>query len=128
MGSYGIGPGRVIAAVVEQGSDEDAILWPRELAPYEVEVVSLDAGAPEIAAIAEQVAADLDAAGLSVLLDDRDQRHGEKFADADLFGAPTRIVVGKKTLEDDAVDLRDRVTGEDGRVARLEVAKRVTAA
>ena len=128
MGSYGIGPGRVIAAVVEQGSDEDAILWPRELAPYQVEVVSLDAGAAEIAAMAEQVAADIDAAGLSVLLDDRDQRHGEKFADADLFGAPTRIVVGKKTLEDDAVDLRDRVTGEDGRVARLEVAKRVTAA
>ncbi|MHB1242021.1 MAG: proline--tRNA ligase, partial [Gaiellaceae bacterium] len=127
MGSYGIGPGRIMAAVVEQQESDDSIVWPREIAPYDVEVVSLDAGAPEIAAIAEQVAADLDAAGLSVLLDDRNQRHGEKFADADLFGAPTRVVVGKKTLEDDAVDLRDRAGGTDSRVARLEVAKRVTA-
>ena len=128
MGSYGIGPGRIMAAVVEQQESEDSIVWPREISPYDVEVVSLDAGAAEIAAIAEQVAVDLAAAGLSVLLDDRDQRHGEKFADADLFGAPMRVVVGKKTLEDGAVDLRDRVGGEDSRVARLEVVKRVTAA
>ena len=126
MGSYGIGPGRIMAAVVEQGA-EDAIVWPREIAPFDVEVVSLDAGAAEIAAMAEEVAAELDAAGLSVLLDDRDQRHGEKFADADLIGVPTRIVVGKKTLEDGAVDLRDRASGDDSRVARLEVAKRVVA-
>jgi len=127
MGSYGIGPGRVMAAVVEQSADDSSIVWPRELAPYEIEVVSLDAGDEEIARIAAEAAEELAGAGRTVLLDDRDQRHGEKFADADLFGAPTRVVVGKKTLEDDAVDLRDRVGGADSRVARLEVAKRVTA-
>jgi prolyl-tRNA synthetase len=125
MGSYGIGPGRILAAAVEQGTKESEIVWPRELAPYDVEVVSLDAGAADIAAIAEQVATELGELGRAVLLDDRAQRPGEKFADADLFGAPIRIVVGKKSLEDGAVDLQIRATGEEERVARLEVAKRV---
>jgi prolyl-tRNA synthetase len=70
---------------------------------------------------AEEVAAALDAAGKSVLLDDRDQRPGEKFADADLIGIPTRITVGKKTLDDGAVDVRDRGTGEERRVPVAEV-------
>jgi prolyl-tRNA synthetase len=123
MGSYGIGPGRVVAAVLEQSSDEGGIVWPRELAPYDVEVVSLDAGSAELAATADRIAAELDAAGRAVLLDDRDQRPGEKFADADLFGAPLRVVVGKKTAEDGAVDVRDRASGEEARVARLDLAK-----
>jgi prolyl-tRNA synthetase len=127
MGSYGIGPGRIMAAVVEQGTEENTIVWPRELPPYDVEVLSLDAGSAEISGIAEQVAADLDAAGRSVLLDDREQRPGEKFADADLFGAPVRIVVGKKTLEDGAVDVQNRSTGEEERVASLEAGKWVVA-
>jgi prolyl-tRNA synthetase len=127
MGSYGIGPGRVVAAAVEQGGEEDAILWPGELAPYEVEVVSLDAGSAEIAGTAARVAEDLVAAGRSVLLDDREQRPGEKFADADLFGAPFRVVVGKKTLDDGAVDVRDRARGEEARVGSLELAKWVVA-
>jgi prolyl-tRNA synthetase len=127
MGSYGIGPGRVVAAAVEQHGDENDLVWPRELAPYHVEVVSLDAGSAEIAEIAERAAAELEAAGLKVLLDDRDQRPGEKFADADLLGAPLRVVVGKKTLEDGAVDARDRVRGEDTRIASLELAKWVVA-
>jgi prolyl-tRNA synthetase len=70
---------------------------------------------------AEEVAAALDVAGKSVLLDDRDQRAGEKFADADLIGVPTRITVGKKTLDDGAVDVRDRATGEERRVPVAEV-------
>ena len=123
MGSYGIGPGRVLAAVVEQGGNDDSIVWPAELAPYDAEVVSLDAGDEEILAKAEEAADALASEGLSVLLDDRDQRPGEKFADADLFGAPTRVIVGKKTLADDAVDVRFRVTGEEERVARLDAAK-----
>jgi prolyl-tRNA synthetase len=127
MGSYGIGPGRVLAAVVEQSGDESSILWPGELAPYDAEVVSLDAGSAEIAEVAEQVAAELEAAGRNVLLDDRDQRPGEKFADADLFGAPVRIVVGKKTLEDGAVDVRQRATGEEARIGSLDAAKWVLA-
>jgi len=113
MGSYGIGPGRVIAAIVEQHHDEQGIVWPRSVAPYDVHVVAL----PGVEEQAHEAATVLDAAGLSVLLDDRDARAGEKFADADLLGLPTRITVGKKTIEDGAVDVRDRATGEERRVA-----------
>jgi prolyl-tRNA synthetase len=127
MGSYGIGPGRIMAAVVEQGAEESSLIWPRELAPYEIEVVSLDAGDEEIVRIARQAAEELAGAGRKVLLDDRDQRHGEKFADADLFGAPIRVVVGKKTLEDGAVDAKDRASGDETRIASLELAKWVVA-
>jgi prolyl-tRNA synthetase len=111
-GSYGIGPGRVLAAIVEQHHDEKGIVWPEAVAPYEVHVVALT-GAEEIA---EDAAARIDARGRSVLLDDRDQRPGEKFADADLIGCPVRVTAGKKSLEDGAVDIRDRATGEERRV------------
>ncbi len=112
MGSYGIGPARTMAAVVEQHYDEQGIKWPRPVAPYDVHVIGL-AGLEERA---EQVAAKLDDAGDEVLLDDRDQRAGEKFADADLIGIPVRVTVGKKTLEDGAVDVRSRETSEESRV------------
>ncbi len=112
MGSYGIGPGRVMATAVEQRHDEHGIAWPETIAPYEVHVVALN-GAEEIA---EQAAAAIEARGRSVLLDDRDQRAGEKFADADLIGCPVRVTAGKKSLEDGAVDIRDRATGEERRV------------
>jgi prolyl-tRNA synthetase len=117
MGSYGIGPGRVMAAAVEQNHDEHGIVWPREIAPYEVHVVALP-GAEEQA---EEAARVLDGAGAEVLLDDRDARAGEKFADADLLGLPLRVTVGKKTLEDGAVDVRDRRTGEERRVSIAEL-------
>jgi len=112
MGSYGIGPGRILAAAVEQHHDELGIAWPRSIAPYDVHVVALP-GVEEQAAEAAHV---LDAAGADVLLDDRDQRAGEKFADADLIGCPVRITVGKKTAEDGAADVRDRQSGEERRV------------
>ena len=121
MGSYGIGPGRVLAAAVEQGHDEHGIVWPRSLAPYDVHVVAL----PGVEEQAERAAAALEAAGLDVLLDDRDARAGEKFADADLLGMPVRVTVGKKTLEDGAVDVRDRKSGDERRVAIAELAEGV---
>jgi prolyl-tRNA synthetase len=119
MGSYGIGPARVMAALVEQNHDEHGIIWPRSVAPYDVHLVVLK-GAEEIG---EQAAAALDAAGLDVLLDDRDLRPGEKFADADLIGIPTRVTAGKKSLEDGAVDVRDRATGEERRVNVADLGK-----
>jgi prolyl-tRNA synthetase len=125
MGSYGIGPGRVIAAVVEQRHDDHGIVWPASIAPYDAEVLSLDAGSADVIARAEQTAAALEAEGFAVLLDDRDQRPGEKFADADLFGCPVRITVGRKTLDDDAVDVRERATGRDERVPVTDLANRV---
>ncbi len=117
MGSYGIGPGRIMAAAVEQRNDEHGIAWPRSLAPYEVEVVSIGAAGPEAVEIADRVARELEAAGLQVLLDDRDLRPGEKFADADLLGCPVRVTVGKKTLEDGSADVLRRSDRAEERVA-----------
>ncbi|HEU4942017.1 MAG TPA: proline--tRNA ligase [Gaiellaceae bacterium] len=117
MGSYGIGPARIMSSAVEQHYDEQGISWPPSIAPYDVHVVVLGG----VEAQADEVAGVLEEAGRSVLLDDRDQRPGEKFADADLIGCPTRITVGKKTLEDGMVDLRDRRTGDERRVPVAEV-------
>ena len=116
-GSYGIGPGRVLAAVVEQRYDEEkGMTWPASIAPYDVHVVVL----PGLEEQAARTAEALDVGGRAVLLDDRDLRAGEKFADADLIGAPLRIVVGKKTLEDGAVDVR--ANGGENRVPIDELA------
>ena len=125
MGSYGIGPGRIMAAAVEQRHDEHGIAWPRSLAPYEVEVVAIGAAGAEAVEIAERVAGDLDAAGLEVLLDDRDLRPGEKFADADLIGCPVRVTVGKKTLEDGSADVLRRSDRSEERVAVESLVDRV---
>ncbi|MGH2998030.1 MAG: proline--tRNA ligase [Gaiellaceae bacterium] len=118
-GSYGIGPGRVMAAIVEQHHDGDGITWPRSVAPYDVHLVVLP-GAEEIGAEAADA---LSAAGLDVLLDDRDLRAGEKFADADLIGCPIRVTAGKKSLEDGKVDVRNRATREDRRLAVADLGK-----
>ena len=119
MGSYGIGPGRVMAAAVEQRHDEDGIIWPASLAPYDVHVVALQ-GVEEQAL---EAAEELSRGGADVLLDDRSLRPGEKFADADLLGIPIRVTVGKKTLEDGKVDLRRRDSGVDTRVGVFELGK-----
>jgi prolyl-tRNA synthetase len=122
-GSYGVGPARIMAAAIEQSHDENGIVWPKSIAPYDVHVLALHGGAEEVLAGAAEVAATLSEAGFDVLLDDRDERPGEKFADADLVGAPVRVIVGKKTLEDGAVDVRKRDGGAEGRVPIADVLK-----
>ena len=118
MGSYGIGPGRMMAAVVEQHHDERGIVWPQIVAPYDVHIVVPagrgGAGGAALGQRSTRPASD-------VLLDDRELRAGEKFADADLIGCPIRVTVGKKTLEDGAVDVLVRQTGEEQRVRLEEV-------
>ena len=121
MGSYGIGPGRVLAAIVEQGHDDRGIVWPRSVAPYDAHVLSLAGGSDEVATMAAGVAEDLSGSGRDVLLDDRDARPGEKFADADLLGCPLRVTVGKKSLDDGSVDVRRRSETQDTRVSRASV-------
>ena len=111
MGCYGLGVGRTVAAAVEQNHDDAGIVWPRPLAPFEVELIALN---PDVAAVreaAERVYADLDAAGCEVFYDDRDERPGVKFNDADLIGFPVRVVIGKKGVEQGQAELslrRDR--------------------
>jgi prolyl-tRNA synthetase len=122
-GSYGVGPARVMAAAVEQRHDENGILWPRSIAPYDVHVLALHGGDEEVSALAGEVAGSLREAGFDVLLDDRDERPGEKFADADLIGVPLRVIVGRKSLEDGAVDARTRDGATDERFPVQEVVK-----
>ena len=121
MGSYGIGPGRTIAAVVEQHHDEHGIAWPRSVAPYDVHVLVL----PGLDVEGQAAAVALDEAGFEVLVDDRDARAGEKFADADLIGCPFRVTVGRKAAEDGTVDLRERTKGEDNAVSVGELVSAV---
>jgi prolyl-tRNA synthetase len=127
-GSYGVGPARMMAAAVEQSHDENGIVWPAALAPYDVHVLALHGGVQEVLDKGEEVAAVLADAGYDVLLDDRDERPGEKFADADLVGTPVRVIVGKKTLEDGEVDVRRRDGSGEGRVAIGDVLKWVMGA
>jgi prolyl-tRNA synthetase len=122
-GSYGIGPARVMAAAVEQSYDDNGIVWPKSIAPYDVHVLALHGGSEEVLTEAEKVVTALDERGLDVLYDDRDERPGEKFADADLIGCPARVIVGRKTLEDGAVDVRTRDGETDERVSISEVVK-----
>jgi prolyl-tRNA synthetase len=117
MGSYGIGPARIMSSAVEQNYDEHGIVWPASIAPYDVHVIAL----PGLEERAEAVARSLQEDGRAVLLDDRELRAGEKFADADLIGCPVRITVGRKTLEDGAADVRNRSTGDERRVALAEI-------
>jgi prolyl-tRNA synthetase len=120
MGSYGIGPGRVMAAVIEQHHDDKGIQWPASVAPFAVHVVSLDGGDERVLDAARAVELELSASH-EVLVDDRDLRAGEKFADADLIGCPVRVTVGKRTLDDGSVDVRERKTGKETRVPISQV-------
>ncbi|MEA5155407.1 proline--tRNA ligase [Raineyella sp.] len=126
MGSYGVGVSRAVAAVAENTCDDKGLCWPRALAPYDVQVVATGKSA-EIAACAAELAGDLDAAGIAVLLDDRKASPGVKFADAELLGMPTTVVVGRG-LADGLVELRDRASGTAENVPLAEAVDRVVAA
>jgi prolyl-tRNA synthetase len=99
MGSYGIGPARIIAAAVEQFADEQGISWPRSLSPFDVELVTLGKEGEEARTVADRLYEELREAGLDVLYDDRSASAGEKFADAELLGCPLRLTIGKRGLE-----------------------------
>ncbi|GGL95539.1 proline--tRNA ligase [Nakamurella endophytica] len=126
MGSYGIGVSRAVAAIAEYSHDDRGLIWPREVAPFDVHLV-VAGKAPEIAAAAEDLAAALGVAGLRVLLDDRPASPGVKFADAELLGMPTIVVVGRG-VADGVVEIRDRATGERVDVSLAEAASSVVAA
>ncbi|MBA3691676.1 MAG: proline--tRNA ligase, partial [Actinobacteria bacterium] len=112
MGSYGIGISRVMAAVVEQYHDEGGIRWPRALAPFEIVVILANPDEDAVRAHAERLYEELGARGVEVALDDRAERAGVKFADADLIGYPVQVVVGKRGLERGEVELKLRSTGD----------------
>lgn len=108
MGCYGIGPARIVAAAVEQYADEAGIAWPRAIAPFDVELVVISRGESEERTFADGLYEQLKATGLDVLYDDRDAGPGEKFADAELLGAPLRVTVGKRTLAGGELEIQLR--------------------
>ena len=114
MGSYGIGPARIVAAAVEQFADEHGISWPRSLAPFDVELVGLGREGSAERELAESLYEELRAAGLDALYDDRDAGPGEKFADAELLGVPVRVTVGRRTLADGEVEVQVRRGRQEG--------------
>jgi prolyl-tRNA synthetase len=123
MGSYGIGVSRLVAAIAEQSHDGSGLVWPRSVAPFDVHVVVAGKSA-ELLAGGEAVAAELEAQGLSVVLDDRKASPGVKFADAELIGVPTIVVVGRG-LADGKLELKDRATGERSEIDRAGAAELV---
>jgi prolyl-tRNA synthetase len=126
MGSYGIGPARIVAAAVEQYADEAGISWPRSLAPFDVELVTLGKEGEEARTVADRLYEELKAAGLDTLYDDRSSSAGEKFADAELLGAPLRLTVGKRGLESGEVEAQVR-RGRERRSLPLEGAAQAAA-
>jgi prolyl-tRNA synthetase len=125
MGCYGIGLERLIAACVEANHDENGITWPAEVAPYDVHIVALNLDREPVETALAQVERDLELAGLSVLVDDRDESAGVKFKDADLLGIPWRVTVSPRALERGGVELRQRRTGETEVVAASDLAGRI---
>ena len=124
MGSYGIGPARIIAAAIEQGADEQGIVWPRSLAPWQVQLVALGKHGEETFEAAERLYEELGELGTDVLFDDREAGPGEKLTDAELVGCPLRIVVGKRALAEGEVEARERRSGADHRLAVADAARR----
>ena len=127
MGSYGIGPARIAAAAIEQGHDADGIVWPEAIAPFQVHLLVVNVKEQPLAAMAEALYAELGAAGVEVLYDDRDERPGVKFKDADLLGMPLRLTVGARARKEGLVEIRRRRTGEVETATPSEIVARVRA-
>jgi prolyl-tRNA synthetase len=128
MGCYGIGVGRTAAAAIEQHNDADGIVWPISIAPFEVTVVPVNMKQEGLVREAERVAEELSARGVEVLLDDRDERPGIKFKDADLCGIPLRATFGEKNFATGSAEIRDRKTGETERVEIPRIVEAVLSA
>jgi prolyl-tRNA synthetase len=125
MGSYGIGPSRLVAAIIEASHDEAGIVWPDAVAPFDVALINLKVGDAGTDSACAQIQGELEAAGLSVLYDDRDERPGAKFATADLIGLPWQVIVGPKGLAEGKIELKRRAGGERESLATVDLLARI---
>ncbi|GAB4258353.1 proline--tRNA ligase [Deferrisoma sp.] len=126
MGCYGIGVGRTVAAAIEQNHDENGIVWPVPIAPWEVLVLPIQPADEATREALRTLVGDLEARGVEVLVDDRDERPGVRFKDADLIGVPLRITLGPRGLKEGVAEVKERATGAEHRVPLAEAAEWVT--
>jgi len=128
MGSYGIGPSRLAAAIIEAGHDENGIIWPEQVAPFHVGIADLKAGDPATGKLCSELEQQFENAGLDVLLDDRDERPGAKFATLDLIGLPWQVVVGPKGLAEGKVEVKQRRGGAREQLSPQDAVSHIVAA
>ncbi len=121
MGCYGIGVSRLLAAIIEANNDAQGIMWPEGVAPFDVQIVPVQATDPVAMGLAQQYLKELTDVGFEVLLDDRDESAGRKFNDADLIGIPWRVIIGKRMLAQDQVEIKNRRTGQVVAVSKHHV-------
>ena len=112
MGSYGIGPSRLLGAIIEASHDENGIIWPKSVAPFDVGLINMKPGDQACDAACEKIETALENAGLEVLYDDTDERAGAKFATADLIGLPLQVIAGPRAVAEGNVEIKVRATGE----------------
>ncbi len=124
MGSYGIGPGRLMGTVVELASDENGIVWPNEIAPFDIHIIEVPSENVEVKNTSEKLYSSLVEAGKEVLYDDRDIRAGQKFSDSDLIGIPLRVVVSEKTITEGKLEVKERKSGEVTKLTEGELRKK----
>lgn len=125
MGCYGIGVNRIIASAIEQNNDQDGIIWPKSISPFQVIVIPLNIGHEKSANCANKIYEQLSESGVEVLLDDRDERAGVKFKDADLIGIPLRVVIGEKKIAEGKIELSERGKKESRDITVGEVEKQI---
>ena len=125
MGCYGIGPGRILASLIEQSNDENGLVLPMNIAPYQIALVQIDMKNEEQTKIANDIYDKLTAAGIEVIFDDRDERPGVKFKDMELIGIPARITVGKK-IADNLVEFKERKNGNQEEISIDEIVEKIT--
>ncbi len=122
MGCYGIGISRIVAAAIEQNHDEKGIIWPKAISPFEILIIVLnDKNDSSVLDEALKIYQELKSDGIEVLMDDRDERAGVKFADADLLGIPKQVIVGKRGIEKNIIEVTSRITGEKRDIKISEV-------
>jgi prolyl-tRNA synthetase len=121
-GSYGIGVGRAVQTIIETHHDDKGIIWPPQVAPFDVHVLALPVNDDAVCAAAEKLVADLESRGLDVLYDDRNESAGVKLADSDLIGIPIRATVSKRNLAEDKIEIKQRHVAEPLMVKSLEAA------
>ena len=128
MGCYGIGISRTMQAIIEQSHDADGIIWPWTVAPFQLIIVVLDPSLPDTSSLAKELGGIAEKAGADVLIDDREERPGIKFKDADLIGIPMRVVIGSKGLKDGVIELKIRGQKDVQKIPVAEAGERIAAA